>query len=78
MAHGFLRGQFGLDLNVRLTHVTAQAAIADTGQKADMFIQTEQTPNPATLKFLPGCTVMAQGTANFMSVDTAAHVKESI
>ncbi|MAY66614.1 MAG: NifU family protein, partial [Rhodospirillaceae bacterium] len=30
-----------------------------------MFIQTETTPNPATLKFLPGCTVMAEGTANF-------------
>ncbi len=30
-----------------------------------MFIQTEQTPNPATLKFLPGRTVMARGTANF-------------
>jgi Fe-S cluster biogenesis protein NfuA len=30
-----------------------------------MFIQTEQTPNPATLKFLPGCTVMEAGTANF-------------
>ena len=30
-----------------------------------MFIQTETTPNPATLKFLPGCTVMEEGTANF-------------
>ena len=30
-----------------------------------MFIQTENTPNPATLKFLPGQTVMAQGTADF-------------
>jgi Fe-S cluster biogenesis protein NfuA len=30
-----------------------------------MFIQTEQTPNPATLKFLPGRTVMETGTANF-------------
>ena len=30
-----------------------------------MFIQTEQTPNPATLKFLPGRAVMASGTANF-------------
>ena len=28
-----------------------------------MFIQTEQTPNPATLKFLPGCPVMTSGTA---------------
>jgi Fe-S cluster biogenesis protein NfuA len=30
-----------------------------------MFIQTEITPNPATLKFLPGCDVMGEGTANF-------------
>src|ERR1700733_6719357 len=37
-----------------------------------MFIQTEQTPNPATLKFLPGCTVMAAGTANFTDIATAA------
>jgi len=36
-----------------------------------MFIQTEQTPNPATLKFLPECAVMAQGTANFVSADSA-------
>ena len=27
-----------------------------------MFIQTETTPNPATLKFLPGRTVLATGT----------------
>ena len=33
-----------------------------------MFIQTETTPNPATLKFLPGCTVMpGDGTANFVN-----------
>ena len=30
-----------------------------------MFIQTEETPNPATLKFLPGQTVLADKTANF-------------
>lgn len=30
-----------------------------------MFIQTEETPNPATLKFLPGREVLAQGTAEF-------------
>src|SRR5260370_32347725 len=35
-----------------------------------MFIQTEQTPNPATLKFLPGCTVMNSGTANFTHSST--------
>lgn len=37
-----------------------------------MFIQTEQTPNPATLKFLPGCPVMASGTANFTDRAAAA------
>jgi Fe-S cluster biogenesis protein NfuA len=36
-----------------------------------MFIETETTPNPATLKFLPGCTVMAQGTASFVDPDAA-------
>jgi Fe-S cluster biogenesis protein NfuA len=36
-----------------------------------MFIQTEQTPNPATLKFLPGVAVMASGTANFPERDAA-------
>ena len=30
-----------------------------------MFIQTEATPNPATLKFLPGREVMHSGTADF-------------
>ena len=36
-----------------------------------MFIQTEQTPNPATLKFLPGREVMGSGTADFPSADAA-------
>ena len=30
-----------------------------------MFIQTESTPNPATLKFLPGETVLGSGSAEF-------------
>jgi Fe-S cluster biogenesis protein NfuA len=36
-----------------------------------MFIQTETTPNPATLKFLPGQAVLDLGTADFPSADTA-------
>ena len=37
-----------------------------------MFIQTEQTPNPATLKFLPGRSVMGDaGTASFAGADEA-------
>ena len=30
-----------------------------------MFIQTETTPNPATLKFLPGREIMAESTVDF-------------
>ena len=37
-----------------------------------MFIQTESTPNPATLKFLPGQTVLDRGTADFTESDAAA------
>jgi len=36
-----------------------------------LFIQTEQTPNPASLKFLPGQGVMEKGTADFASADAA-------
>ena len=36
-----------------------------------MFIQTESTPNPATLKFLPGQTVLETGTADFPSLEAA-------
>lgn len=37
-----------------------------------MFIQTEPTPNPSTLKFLPGCVVVAQGTVDFSSSEKAS------
>ncbi len=36
-----------------------------------MFIQTETTPNPATLKFLPGQTVLDSGTADFPEAGAA-------
>ena len=36
-----------------------------------MFIETEATPNPATLKFLPGRDVMGAGTADFAGPDLA-------
>ena len=38
-----------------------------------MFIETEGTPNPATLKFLPGRDVMGAGTADFASESVAGH-----
>jgi Fe-S cluster biogenesis protein NfuA len=36
-----------------------------------MFIQTESTPNPATLKFLPGKVVLEAGTADFRDAESA-------
>ncbi len=36
-----------------------------------MLIQTETTPNPATLKFLPGQTVMTGGTRDFATPEDA-------
>jgi Fe-S cluster biogenesis protein NfuA len=50
---------------VLLGHIEAQKP------EIAMFIETETTPNPATLKFLPGRTVMEQGTANFADADAA-------
>jgi Fe-S cluster biogenesis protein NfuA len=37
-----------------------------------MFIQTETTPNPATLKFLPGRSVLGSGTLDMPDKESAA------
>lgn len=36
-----------------------------------MFIETETTPNPAALKFLPGQIVMAAGSREFATPEAA-------
>src|SRR5260370_1180117 len=36
-----------------------------------MFIQTEATPNPNVLKFLPGRDVLGEGTREFKDIDQA-------
>ncbi|MBC8020368.1 MAG: NifU family protein [Methyloceanibacter sp.] len=36
-----------------------------------MFIQTEATPNPATLKFIPGRPVLDHGTLEFLDPETS-------
>ena len=38
-----------------------------------MFIQTQDTPNPATLKFIPGVPVMDVGTADYPAVESATN-----
>lgn len=37
-----------------------------------MFIQSEATPNPATLKFIPGQTVLVEGTRDYTNRESAA------
>ena len=50
---------FGLDRPRRFAHIRP------------MLIHTEPTPNPATLKFLPGAAVMKTGTRDFASPEEA-------
>jgi Fe-S cluster biogenesis protein NfuA len=40
-------------------------------KEVGLFIQTEQTPNPSTLKFLPGRVVMEKGTMDFATAESA-------
>jgi Fe-S cluster biogenesis protein NfuA len=54
-----------------LTHVQAEDPSGSGHQERTMFIETEQTPNPATLKFLPGRPVMGRGTADFPTPEAA-------
>src|SRR3954454_11284291 len=44
---------------------------ARAGHMTSMLIHTETTPNPATLKFLPGQAVMTSGTRDFASPEEA-------
>jgi Fe-S cluster biogenesis protein NfuA len=53
------------------TKVWLLAAAPRGSYIAGMFIETETTPNPATLKFLPGQQVMPSGTRDFASPEEA-------
>ncbi len=61
-------------VNVQCTAARARGALAGHPRApyiAAMFIETETTPNPATLKFLPGEAVMPAGTRDFASPEDA-------
>ena len=47
------------------------AATACAPYITTMFIETETTPNPASLKFLPGREVMSGGTREFATPEAA-------
>jgi Fe-S cluster biogenesis protein NfuA len=50
-------------------HFIKQYAAGFEGK--NMFIQSETTPNPATLKFIPGVEVLAAGSADFQNIGAA-------
>jgi Fe-S cluster biogenesis protein NfuA len=52
--------------------VTARPHWPKKATENDMFIQTEATPNPATLKFLPGRAVLENGTLDLRNSEEAA------
>jgi Fe-S cluster biogenesis protein NfuA len=58
-------------MTIRPGHATRSNDVAQVKEQA-MFIQTEPTPNPATLKFLPGRAVLASGTLDMRDKEAAA------
>ena len=42
-----------------------------TGSVRTMFIQVQETPNPNSMKFVPGVQVLEHGTVNFASAQSA-------
>src|ERR1700716_507673 len=63
-------------LIVRLPSPSAKdqprAGLEPATPEKPMFIQTEATPNPATLKFIPGRAVLDGGTLEFANREAAA------
>jgi Fe-S cluster biogenesis protein NfuA len=51
---------------------TLRAGLEPVTPEKIMFIQTEATPNPATLKFIPGRPVLDGGTMEFAGPESAA------
>jgi Fe-S cluster biogenesis protein NfuA len=49
----------------------SRAGLEPATPEKTMFIQTEATPNPATLKFIPGRIVLDSGTMEFSNRDSA-------
>jgi Fe-S cluster biogenesis protein NfuA len=66
-----LPSKFATYYSILVCHDRAAAALNEATENA-MFIQTEATPNPATLKFLPGRTVLENGTLDLRSSEEAA------
>ena len=66
--------QAPVSTQLRIVSRRGAGGIRDTAKREKrlaMFIETETTPDPARLKFLPGCPVMEKGTADFTDANDA-------
>ena len=54
-------------VKIRLT----KNIVVDIGSVRTMFIQVQETPNPNSLKFVPGEQVLESGTVNFPNSQSA-------
>ncbi|KAL0382739.1 UNVERIFIED_CONTAM: NifU-like protein 4, mitochondrial [Sesamum calycinum] len=61
-------GEFGMSLSFSIPDFRVKLW---TGQRRSMFIQTQSTPNPASLMFYPGKPLMDTGSADFPNARTA-------
>jgi Fe-S cluster biogenesis protein NfuA len=68
MSHGPLTGAFAVAICYWIAHAPA---LNRRRPEKTMFIQTEATPNPATLKFIPGRVVVDGGPMEFSSREAA-------
>eukprot|EP01122_Echinamoeba_exundans_P004889 TRINITY_DN150_c0_g1_i1.p1 TRINITY_DN150_c0_g1~~TRINITY_DN150_c0_g1_i1.p1 ORF type:complete len:288 (+),score=57.82 TRINITY_DN150_c0_g1_i1:337-1200(+) len=65
-----LRTRWGSMQRVSVSGATVKSSLV-THQRRGLFVQTEKTPNPDSLKFIPGIPVLESGTADFATAMAA-------
>jgi len=61
------------DVDARLSSVGQSRRHLSVGQQQNMFIKVQDTPNPNSLKFVPGVQVLDGGTVDFPTIQSAVH-----
>ena len=65
--YSLFSGNFHSDGNWKKLNLSNSLNPASSIQKRSMFIQVQDTPNPNSLKFIPGCEVLETGTVDLPS-----------
>ncbi|KAK4403969.1 NifU-like protein 4, mitochondrial [Sesamum angolense] len=68
----YFRGAIFVYFSLPVSSVSRKLiSLGEFGQRRSMFIQTQSTPNPASLMFYPGKPLMDTGSADFPNARTA-------